>query len=185
MTITEFDDVTKKQFTDTMTKVRADNPSAMILDLRGNPGGNVDAVVEVANELLPAGIVVYTEDKYGNRKDYECKGEHEIDIPMVVLIDGATASSAEILSGAIKDYEKGVLMGTTTYGKGVVQTVLPLKDGSAVKVTISKYYTPKGVNIHKVGIEPDVEVKFDAEKYLEDKTDNQKEEAIKYLKEHK
>lgn len=185
VTITEFDDVTKKQFTDTMTKVRADNPSAMILDLRGNPGGNVDAVVEVANELLPAGIVVYTEDKYGNRKDYECKGEHEIDIPMVVLIDGATASSAEILSGAIKDYEKGVLMGTTTYGKGVVQTVLPLKDGSAVKVTISKYYTPKGVNIHKVGIEPDVEVKFDAEKYLEDKTDNQKEEAIKYLKEHK
>lgn len=181
--ITEFDEVTKKQFKEAMEKLRSDNAEGLILDLRGNPGGNVDAVVEVAGELLPEGIVVYMEDKNGERVDYTCDGEHEIDIPVVVLVDGSSASAAEILSGAIKDYEKGTLVGTKTYGKGVVQSVISLKDGSAVKVTTSKYYTPNGYNIHKVGIEPDVEVKFDASVYLKDKTDTQLEEAKKIMDE--
>ena len=101
---------------------------------------------------------------------------------MVVLIDGGSASASEIMAGAIKDYGIGTLIGTTTYGKGIVQSILPLGDGSAIKITTSKYYTPNGNNIHKIGIEPDEEVKFDSEKYLEDQTDNQLDYALDYLK---
>lgn len=180
--ISEFDDVTAEQFKDAKQKMLNDNAKGLILDLRGNPGGSIDAVVSVANEILPAGIVVYTEDKNGKRKEYTCDGQNEIKIPIIVLVDGNSASAAEILAGAIKDYEKGILLGTTTFGKGIVQSIMQLKDGTAVKITVSKYYTPKGVNIHKTGIEPDVEVKFDSKAYLEDKTDNQLEEALKRMK---
>ena len=180
--ISEFDDVTAEQFKDAKEEMLHDNAKGLILDLRGNPGGSIDAVVSVANDILPAGLVVYTEDKNGNRKEYTCDGQNEIKIPIIVLVDGNSASAAEILAGAIKDYEKGVLLGTTTFGKGIVQSIMQLKDGSAVKITVSKYYTPKGVNIHKTGIEPDVEVKFDSAAYLEDETDNQLEEALKRMK---
>ncbi len=181
--ITEFDDVTVEQFSEALEQANTDGMESLILDLRGNPGGNLTAVVDIANMLLPEGLVVYTEDKYGDREEYNCDGNNEIQVPMVVLVNGGSASAAEILTGAIKDYGKGTIMGTTTFGKGIVQRVIPIYDGSAVKLTVSHYYTPNGNDIHEVGIEPDVVVEFDVEAYLEqDKYDNQLEAAKDYLR---
>ena len=180
--ITEFDAITTSQFEEAINAARGANMSGLIIDLRGNPGGNLDVVVDICRELLPQGLIVYTEDKYGNRNEFTCDGKKEIDVPLVVLIDGGSASASEIMAGAIKDYGIGTLIGTTTYGKGIVQSILPLGDGSAIKITTSKYYTPNGNNIHKIGIDPDEEVKFDSEKYLEDETDNQLDYAMDYLK---
>lgn len=181
--INEFDDVTVDQFSDAYVTLNGNEMKGLILDLRGNPGGNLTAVTEIANMILPKGLIVYTEDKYGKRVEYNCDGKNEIQIPMYVLINGYSASASEILAGAIKDYEKGILLGTTTYGKGIVQRMIPLSDGSAVKLTVSNYFTPKGNNIHKIGIEPDVTLEFDGDSYLEDGTDNQLIEATKLIKE--
>ncbi len=181
--INEFDDITVDQFTDALATVKGSDVKGLIIDLRGNPGGSLAAVVNIAGQILPKGVVVYTEDKYGNRTDYNSEGKTPLEIPLVVLVNGNSASASEILAGAVKDYEIGTIMGTTTYGKGIVQRVLSLQDGSAVKLTVSHYYTPNGNDIHKVGIEPDVVVELDVDAYLEDENnDNQKEEAIKYIK---
>ena len=181
--ISEFDDVTVKQFKEEMASLKEQELRALILDLRGNPGGDVDVVTEVANHFLPKGLVFYMEDKYGKRTEYKADGKDEFTLPLVVLVDGNSASAAEILSGAIKDAGIGTLLGTQTYGKGIVQTILDLHDGSAVKVTIANYYTRGGHNIHKIGIEPDIVVEFDSEAYREDGTDNQLDEAVKTIRE--
>ncbi|AOZ97496.1 S41 family peptidase [Butyrivibrio hungatei] len=180
--ITEFDDVTPDQFIEGMAELRESNIKGLIIDLRSNPGGSLQAVCEIARQLLPQGTIVYTVDRDGNREDYTCDGEHEIDIPVVVLVNKYSASASEILSGALKDYNKAKLVGTTTYGKGIVQRIFDLKDGTAIKLTVSSYFTPNGVNIHGVGIEPDVEVEFDADAYSEDKTDNQLDKAVEVIK---
>ena len=182
--ITEFDDVTVDQFADALATAKGSGAKGIILDLRGNPGGNLSAVVDIARMILPKGMIVYTEDKAGNRKEYKSDGLHELKLPLVVLVDGNSASAAEILSGAIQDYKLGTLVGTTTFGKGIVQQIFPLGDGSAAKVTISSYYTPNGRNIHGTGIEPDVECKFDGETYYssDDHYDNQLEKAKEELK---
>lgn len=180
--IKEFDSVTTEQFREAYQQAKDGNMKGLIIDLRGNPGGNLDVVVDICREILPKGLIVYTEDKYGQRNEYSCNGDNEINVPLAVLIDGGSASASEIMAGAIKDYGIGTLIGTKTYGKGIVQSILPLTDGSAVKITTSKYYTPNGNNIHKIGIEPDEEVKFDSDKYLEDETDNQLDYALDYLK---
>ncbi len=183
ITVTEFDDVTTSQFVDALAQMDLDDAKGLILDLRGNPGGNLSTVVEMCELILPEGMIVYTEDKYGQRNEYKCDGKHEFELPLVVLIDGASASASEIMAGAIKDYELGTLVGTTTYGKGIVQKIFAYEDGSAAKITVSKYYTPNGYNIHGVGIEPDVVVEFDADMYLEDEIDNQLEKAIEVITE--
>ena len=180
--ITEFDDVTTDQFTEAMAVLKGQGMQALILDLRSNGGGNLSTCIDIANQLLPKGIVVYTEDKYGNREEYTCDGKRKFDKPMVVLVNGYSASASEILTGAIKDYGIGTIMGTTTYGKGIVQQIMSLKDGTAVKMTISKYYTPKGNYIHDIGIEPDIEVEFDSDAYKKDKTDNQLDAAKEQIK---
>ncbi len=180
--ITEFDDVTPDQFAEGMAELRAGNIKGLILDLRSNPGGSLQAVCEISRQLLPKGLIVYTVDRNGKRDDYTCDGEHEIDIPVVVLVNQYSASASEILSGAIKDYGIGKLVGTTTYGKGIVQRIFDLKDGTAVKLTVSDYYTPNGNNIHGIGIEPDIKVEFDADAYTEDKTDNQLDKAVEVMK---
>ncbi|NBH81569.1 S41 family peptidase [bacterium C-53] len=179
--IAEFDDVTYQQFKDALDDLDSQGMKSLILDLRGNPGGNLSTVVEIAELLLPKGMIVYTEDKDGNREEYKCSGANRFTKPLVVLVDGNSASAAEILAGAVKDYEIGTLVGTTTFGKGIVQRILPLDDGSAVKLTVSKYYTPKGQNIHGIGIEPDIEVMFDADAYRKDGTDNQLNRALRIL----
>lgn len=179
--IVEFDDVTPGQFENALQVSRSSGMKGLVLDLRGNPGGSVNAVVDIARMLLPEGLVVYTEDKYGKREEYSCDGSNEFELPLVVLVDGNSASASELLSGAIQDYQKGTLVGTTTFGKGIVQQMLTLRDGSAVKITISSYYTPKGRNIHGIGIEPDVECPFDGEAYYSNGYDNQLEKAKEVL----
>lgn len=181
--IVEFDKVTTDQFTEALAVCKGSNMKGLILDLRGNPGGSLSVVCEIARKILPEGLIVYTEDKYGQKEEFTCDGKNELTVPMVVLVNGYSASASEILAGAIQDYGKGVLMGTTTFGKGIVQRVISLSDGSAVKLTISNYYTPKGKNIHGVGIEPDEVVEFDAERYYDKGADNQLEAAITYLTE--
>lgn len=180
--ITEFDLVTTGQFESAYSQAKADGMKGLIIDLRSNPGGNLSTVCDIARMLLPKGLIVYTEDKYGKREEYTCKGENQIEVPLVVLTNGYSASASEILAGAVKDYNVGKLVGTTTFGKGIVQKVINLSDGSAVKLTVSSYFTPNGNNIHGIGIEPDVEVLFDAELY-QNGTDNQLEKAKEVLAE--
>lgn len=180
--IAEFDLVTASQFETAYQQAKQDGMKGLVLDLRGNPGGNLSTVCDIARMLLPKGLIVYTEDKYGERVEYTCDGSQQIEVPMTVLTDGYSASASEILAGAIKDYGIGTLVGTTTYGKGIVQKVINLSDGSAVKLTVSTYYTPKGNNIHKIGVIPDVEVEFDAEQYAAG-VDNQLEKAKEVLAE--
>lgn len=180
--ITQFDMATTDQFAQALADARSDGMKSLIIDLRGNPGGTLVSVCDVARMLLPKGLIVYTEDKDGKRTEYTCDGTNEIDVPLAVLIDGNSASASEILAGAIKDHGVGTLVGTTSYGKGIVQQIYTLKDGSAVKLTVSNYFTPNGNNIHGTGIEPDVEVLFDSELYLEG-VDNQLEEAIRIVTE--
>ena len=181
--ITEFDTVTLDQFTEALAVCRGKGMEGLILDLRGNPGGNLSTVCEIARQILPEGLIVYTEDKNGKRTEYSCDGKHEITEELVVLVDSGSASASEILAGAVKDYGIGTLVGTTTYGKGIVQRIISLTDGSAVKLTVSHYYTPNGNNIHEVGIEPDVEIAFDGDAYYNDGVDNQLQKAIEVMNE--
>lgn len=181
--ITEFSDATVAQFADALAVAKGSGMKGLILDLRANPGGALTSVVSIAQMLLPEGLIVYTEDKYGRREEYSCDGKNEFDLPMVVLVDGNSASASEVLAGAIKDYQKGTLVGTTTFGKGIVQQVIEMKDGSAVKVTTSSYYSPKGTNIHGTGIEPDIVCEFDGEAYYNEDYDNQLEFAKEVLAE--
>lgn len=181
--ISEFDDVSIDQFADALATARGSGMEGMILDLRGNPGGSLTAVVDMARMILPEGMVVYTEDKAGNRTEYTCEGDRRLEVPLVVLVDMNSASASEIMAGAIKDYGIGTLVGTTTFGKGIVQQIMPFRDGSAVKITVSAYYTPNGNNIHGTGIEPDVLCEFDGEAYYgsEERPDNQLEKAKEIL----
>lgn len=181
--LTEFDEVSIDQFADALATARGSGMKGLILDLRGNPGGSVNAVVEMCRMILPEGMIVYTENKKGKRTEYTCDGKRKLEVPMTVLVDGNSASASEIMAGAIKDYGIGTLVGTTTFGKGIVQQILSFMDGSAVKITISSYFTPKGNNIHGIGIEPDIECPFDGEAYYgsEDHPDNQLEKAREVL----
>ena len=135
----------------------------------------------MADIILSEGLVVYTEDKYGNREVYESDKEHQLNIPLAVLVNGNSASASEIFAGAIQDYGVGTIVGTTTYGKGIVQNLYQLTDGTCLKITTSEYFTPNGRNIHGIGIEPDiiVEYKYDV---INPEADNQLEAALNYLK---
>lgn len=180
--IMEFSETTVDQFADALAVAKESGMKGLILDLRANPGGSLSSVVDIGRMLLPKGLIVYTEDKYGHRSEYSCDGKREFKLPMVVLVDGNSASASEVLAGAIKDYEIGTLVGTTTFGKGIVQQIISVGDGSAVKVTVSSYYSPKGINIHGIGIEPDIVCEFDAEAYYgEEEFDNQLEFAKEVL----
>ena len=160
---------------------------AMILDVRYNPGGILSSVVQILDDILPEGTVVYTEDKYGKRTDEVSDEEHQMQLPIAVLINGDSASASEIMAGAIRDYDYGTLIGTTTYGKGVVQKTFELEDGSAVKLTIEEYFTPDGENIHGKGIAPDIELEYEFLGGEDDEydysLDNQVQKAIEVLKE--
>ncbi|WP_094550548.1 S41 family peptidase [Petroclostridium xylanilyticum] len=184
--ITMFDEKTSKDFDAALDDLYSKNVSGLIIDVRDNPGGLLDEVVKIADRLLPEGLIVYTEDKNKNR-DTKYSDKEEIKIPLVVLVNGGSASASEILSGAIKDHGKGKLVGTKTFGKGLVQTLFPLGDGSAVKVTISKYYTPNGTSIQGVGIQPDIVVEFPEElkrsiAQIKEEEDVQLKKAIEVVK---
>ena len=184
--ITSFDDVTTEQFLSAMDELEAQGMKALVIDLRNNGGGLVSSVCAILDRLLPEGLIVYTEDKYGVREEEHSDAEHYFDKPMAVLINGHSASASEIFAGAVKDYGVGTLVGTTTFGKGIVQKIYPLSDGTALKLTVSKYYTPNGSNIHGIGIEPDVEVELNAgleyEVSVPKEEDNQLQKALDILK---
>ena len=179
--ITEFDEVTYDQYLNTFAELKGKGMKGMILDLRNNPGGNLDTVCQIARRILPKGIIVYTKDNRGKRVDYDSDGKHEIQIPLVVLVNGNSASASEILAGAIKDYHLGKLVGTTTFGKGIVQQIIDLNDGTALKLTVSDYYTPSGKNIHGIGIDPDEKVELDVDALKKDGSDNQLNKAVELL----
>lgn len=183
ISLTEFDDVSTKQFTDAMDDLKKQDMKALILDLRDNGGGNVDVSVDIADYILPEGLVMYMEDKNGQREEFTSDASHHWDRPIVVLANGNSASASEILIGALKDYDRITLVGTQTFGKGIVQQILPLGDGSGIKVTIAQYYSPNGRCIHGEGFEPDVEIELDIDKYLEEGIDTQLEKAIEVVKE--
>jgi carboxyl-terminal processing protease len=132
--------------------------TSLVIDLRSNPGGLVTGVCDTLRQILPKGVIVYTEDKYKNREEQKCDGKNPIDIPLAVLVNKSSASASEIFAGAVKDYGIGTVVGTVTYGKGVVQDTYQLKEGGALKLTVSHYFTPKGNNINGKGISPDVSV---------------------------
>ena len=180
--IRTFSSVTVDQFKTALQDLKDQNMKALIIDLRSNTGGLLEAVVEIAQQLLPKGLVVYTEDSFGEREEFTCDGTKELMVPIVVLTNELTASASEILTGALQDHGKATIMGTTTYGKGIVQSFISMSDGSAIKLTTEQYFTPNGRAIHGTGIEPDIVVEFDADAYYaDDSFDNQKYEAKKYL----
>ena len=184
--ISEFQSKTEEQFKSALADLKKQGMKSLIVDVRSNPGGLITAAANILDQILPKGTVVYTEDKYGKREDYTSDSKC-LKCPIAVLVNENSASASEIFAGAIKDYNYGTLIGTKTFGKGIVQTVFPLEDGDAVKITTAKYYTPKGHYIHGVGIEPDINLTY---KYSgpEDETydmkyDNQVQKAIKVLTE--
>ena len=177
--IAEFEEVTAEQFREAVSDLQEQGMEKLIFDLRDNGGGLLDSVCDVLDTILPKMMLVYTEDKDGNRREEWAEDDEAVDLPMAVLINGNTASASEIFTGALKDYDKAEIIGTTSYGKGIVQSIIPFSDGSALKVTSSKYYTPSGICIHGVGIEPDQTVEYD--RTLE--YDNQLQAAIDYLNE--
>lgn len=186
--VSEFDKITLEQFLAAKEELESQGMEKLVIDLRNNPGGNLTTVVDMLKQILPKGLIVYTEDKYGNRAEYSSEGDHELEIPLAVLINGESASASEIFAGAVKDYGIGTLVGTTTFGKGIVQRIVNLPDGTAVKLTIAKYYTPKGNDIHEKGVEPDVEIELDEglEKMvtIPKDQDNQLQKAIEILEEN-
>ena len=163
ISISSFKDNTYDQFKEALEELQAQGMEGLVLDLRDNLGGLVRSVYQIGEELLPEGTMVYTLDNKENREDLKCDGEY-LDIPLVVLVNENSASASEILAGAVKDKEAGTLVGMQTFGKGLVQRLYTLPDGSGLNITIQKYYTPNGISIHGVGIAPDAEVQL-PEKY--------------------
>lgn len=185
--ITQFSNGTQAEFEKTLKSLQDQGMKGVIFDLRDNGGGMVDSVVAILDDILPKGTVVYMKDKDGNRKNYTSDDEKQLDLPMTVLVNGNTASAAEIFTGAVMDFKKGTVIGTQTFGKGIVQVTLPLNDGSAVKITTARYYTPNGVCIQGKGITPDVTLDYEflgSEDQDYDWTlDNQIQKAVEVLKE--
>lgn len=194
--VSQFDLLTSGQFAAAIDELEEQGMAGLIVDLRGNPGGTLDAVVKMLDYILPddlsnyarggdATTLIYTEDKKGDGDSYSASDGHSVDVPMAVLINGNSASASEVFAGALKDYGWATLVGTTSFGKGIVQSIFPLGDGTAIKLTVSNYYTPSGLNIHGVGIEPDVEVALAPElatkASISPEEDNQLQTAIEIL----
>lgn len=171
-----------EQFENAVDELKKNGAESIIFDLRDNPGGVLNGAVSILDYLLPEGLIAYVEDKYGNRTDYKSTdGTDELDIPCVVLVNENSASASELFTGALKDRGYATVIGKKTFGKGIVQSLFSLGDGSGLKITVERYFTPNGVCIHGTGIEPDIEVEYDEDKFNEDGTDTQLEAAIEYL----
>lgn len=182
ISVSEFDTVTLEQFQAAINDLESQGMKGLVVDLRSNPGGNLSTVCDMLRLVTPKGTLVYTEDKNGERTDYTNDEDHTFEHPMVVLVNGYSASASEIFTGAVQDYGVATVVGTTTYGKGVVQQTLDLQDGTSMKITISEYFTPKGRVINEKGITPDVEVEYEADEENPD-ADNQLDRALEILRE--
>lgn len=179
--LTAFETVTYDQFKEALEDLTKQGMKGLIVDLRNNTGGNLDTVCEILDLILPKGTIVSIKDKNGNGQTFSSDDKNKLDVPLVVLTNGYSASASEIFAGAVQDYEIGKLVGTKTYGKGIVQNIYSLGDGTSLKVTSSEYFTPNGRNIHEKGIEPDVEIEYVYDEVNPDK-DNQLDKAIEVLK---
>lgn len=174
-----------------MEDLQKNNMKALVFDLRSNPGGALDQAIKISSMFLKEGRVVSVKSKEGTEQVSNREGKYYGDFPLVILINGGSASASEIVSGAIKDNKRGILVGEKSFGKGSVQTLIPLPDGDGMKLTIAKYYTPSGISIHGKGIEPDVVVE-EKEGYMlfdsmvtnidETETKENKKEIIKEIK---
>ncbi len=181
--ISEFDEITVEQFRKAIDDLEDKGMKGLVIDLRDNPGGLYTSVVSMLDRLLPEGLIVYTEDKYGHRSESLSTAEEEFKLPMAVIINGQSASASEIFAGAIQDYGTGTIVGTQSFGKGIVQSIIPAYiDGSAVKLTVYHYFTPKGRRLHGEGVTPDIKVELDEELkqkvVIEHEEDNQLQKAI-------
>lgn len=203
ISVSQFDIITAEQFKRAVDDLEKQGMEKLIIDLRSNPGGVLDSVVSMLDYILPDDLtvegdkdlvrtkqdktlLVYMADKNGRGKQYYCSDGHSVDLPIAVLVNGDSASASEVFSGAMKDYGKATLVGTTTFGKGIVQTIIPLDNGTAIKMTTAHYYTPVGFDLHGKGVEPDVEVDLKEElktkAVVDHAEDNQLQEAMKVLK---
>ncbi len=180
--ISEFDRVTDEQFHNTLDELKQQGMTGLIVDIRSNPGGVLGTVVNILDEVLPEGMIVYTEDKNGKRTEYKGSNPEQIQVPMAVLVDENSASASEIFAGAVQDYGVAKIIGTQTFGKGIVQSIRPLTDGSAIKYTIAKYFTAKGQDIHGHGVTPDEVVELTPNEDGIIETDSQLQAALDYLK---
>lgn len=179
--IITFDDDISNEFHSHLHALLAKGIKSLIIDVRDNPGGSYDQVVKIADTILPEGVIVYMEDRYGNREE-ELSDANQIDLPIAVLINENSASASEILAGALKDHNKAVLVGVKTYGKGLVQNLYEFPDGSGLKYTMAKYYTPSNVCIQGVGIEPNYEIKSLSKYEGKSASDIPKNEDVQLLK---
>lgn len=158
--ISQFSGNDVEGFQEAMSALQAADVSGVIIDIRNNPGGLLTDVVEIADALLPEGLIAYVEDGHGNRTEYTSDADYW-DVPLVVMVNGMSASASELLSAAIQDYDRGTIVGTTTYGKGIVQTLITFaEDGAGMQLTTASYYSPSGRSIHENGVEPDVTVEL-------------------------
>ena len=200
ITVSEFDVITVEQFEQAVDELQKDGMEGLIIDLRSNPGGVLDSAVKMVDYILPDDLdrykkgkgktlIVYTADKNEKGDVYTASDGHELKIPIAILVNGDSASASEVFTGALKDYDWATVVGTTSYGKGIVQNLIPLGDGSAIKITTAHYYTPSGFDLHGKGIEPDVEVELNEElktqAVVKPEEDNQLQKAVQVLKENK
>ena len=181
ISISEFDSVTGAQFAKALKQLQKKNIEGLVVDLRNNPGGSLSTVCDILDSILPKGLIVYTKDKNGKKEEYTSDEKHRLNLPMSVLVNGQSASASEIFAGAVQDYGKAEIIGTQTYGKGVVQNLFDLKDGTCVKLTTSEYFTPKGRNIDGKGITPDVKIEY-KDHAKDPKADNQLDKAVSVVK---
>lgn len=186
--ILQFDEITFPQYMDALAELSTAGMEALVIDLRDNPGGRLDVVEAMLDAILPEGLLVYTEDKDGKRADeYYSDPNSVLNVPLTVLVNGNSASASEIFAGDIQDFGAGTIVGTTTFGKGIVQRIYEIGDGTAVKITVSKYFTHTGRNIHDVGVQPDVEIdlldELKTKVTVEKSEDNQLQKAIEILME--
>ena len=185
ISVSGFEEVTEKQFIKAVDDLENKGEKGLIIDLRDNGGGLLNTAIGMLDRLLPKELVVYTKDKQGMAQEYYTKDKQEVNVPIVILVNGNSASASEVFSGALKDYGKAKLIGTKTFGKGIVQSSFELQDKTAIKFTTSKYYTPKGNNIHGKGFEPDMKVEYTGKmtklKETRIKVDNQVEAALDYF----
>ena len=180
--IIEFDEVTLPQFEEHFEALKEEGMKGMIVDLRANPGGGLQTTTEILKSILPEGVIVSTKDRAGNTEEFINEEDSGFDMPLVVLVDGYSASASEIFAGAVQDHKAGTIVGTTTFGKGIVQQILSLGDGTSLKVTVSEYFTPSGKNIHGKGIVPDVVVEL-PEDLTELTSDIQLDKAVEIIEE--
>ena len=181
----EFDTISVEQFDKAINDLVEQGATSLILDLRDNPGGDYDTVMKMADRVLPEGVIAHVINKNGEVKEERSDEEHKITLPMAVLINENSASASELFSGAIKDYGIATIIGKTSYGKGVIQSIFRLSDGSGMKFTTEEYLTPKKNHINGIGVEPDIEVDIPKSAYkdgiLEREEDTQLQKAIEVL----